>query len=161
MHTPAKGGHAGILAARSLARSPSSSLPLPQLSVCLLGLLLPTRGRRESSSLSSTVSPLHSASHSDLQIQDVLASHGSARSVLPSAPCSAVSCLGRLGLLCGRREAPRIPAHPLGQDSVLGCPRLVSPSPQLQLSRLAPALPRSLPLSPGSGPAPSPGAASY
>lgn len=134
MHPPGKGGHVGNPAALSSARSPSSSLPLPQLAVCLLGLLLPTRGRGESSSLSSTVAPLHSASQSYLQSQGVLAPPGAARSVPASAPRSAVSCLGRLGRLCARSQAPRTPAHPLGRDSVLRCPPTrfpFSPTPAL------------------------------
>lgn len=149
LHTPRKGGHVGTPSLpRSLARG---QLPFPFLRYWCVSWVSSPR-EPPGIFLSSSVAPLHCASQPYLQIQDRLAPPGAARSVPASVRESAV--------FCARRSAPRPLPHPLGLDSVLRCPRLVSPSPQLQPSRLAPILQRSLPLGLSSGSAPILGAAS-
>lgn len=58
--------------------------------------------------------------------------------------------LGHRGPLGAHPRAPRSPTRPSDRTQPCGLPRLVPPSPQLQPARRSPALPRSLPLGPGS-----------
>ena len=144
-------GRAGTWASPPLSRPRSASLSLPQLAG---SLPLPTRGQPGTSLFLDRSLALRVPV--PLQIHDALSSPFAARSVPDSAPGIGdlrgrrSPQLGHRGPLCAHPRAPRSPTRPSDRTQPCGLPGLVPPSPQLQSARRSPALPRSLPLGPGS-----------
>lgn len=139
---PGQGGHVGIPA----ALSPSVGFSfLSQLAECLP---LPTHGQPGTSFFRDLSLGLRVPV--PLQTRNALSSPISARSVPDSAPgVGGLPTSATAGHSVPTR-APRSPTRPSDRTQPCGLPRLVPPSPQLQPARRSPALPRSLPLGPGS-----------